>query len=160
MHAAVRGLLSLEEAMGELEVVSLLALLAGTKVQILTHARARGDGRARGTQFTCFTGCYKCTNTGFRWRRRWGEREVFSLLALLAVTSVQILAFAGGGGGESERCSVCLLYWLLQVYKYWLSLEEAVGRARGVQFACFTGWCKSTNTDTRARRRRWESERH
>jgi hypothetical protein len=62
VHAAVRGLLSLEEAMGELEVVS--------------------------------------------------------LLALLAVTSVQILAFAGGGGGESERCSVCLLYWLVQTYKY------------------------------------------
>ena len=55
VHAAVRGLLSLEEAVGELEVLSLLALLAVTNVQILAFAGG-GGGRARGIEFNCFTG--------------------------------------------------------------------------------------------------------
>ncbi len=82
VHAAVRGLLSLEEAMVELEVLSLLALLAGTKVQILAFAGG-GGGRARGAQFTCFTGWYKSTNTDTRAQEAVGELEVLGLIALM-----------------------------------------------------------------------------
>jgi hypothetical protein len=60
-------------------VFSLLALLAGANVQILTHARAGGGGRARGIEFTCFTG----TKVQIMTRARAGGESAAFLKALV-----------------------------------------------------------------------------